>query len=206
MSQILIERGWRRFGRMFFRPVCKDCDKCRSLRIDAQNFKPSRSQRRIISKNRETDVFIGRPKVTQEHIDLHIKYHTYKRDSVGWEYEEITRQNYYLTFVQGMGAFGYEVTYIRDGKLIAVDLIDILEDGISAIYFFYDPDFKHLSLGHFSIFKEIQIAQMHSLRWIYLGYYVDGNKSLQYKANYKPLEELKNNPDLSEKPIWDKFH
>ena len=205
MSQALIERGWRRFGRMFFRPVCQECNKCRSLRIDAENFKFSRSQRRILRKNKDTEVFISRPKITQEHINLHIKYHLHKHKKVGWKHEKITQQNYYLTFVQGMGEFAYEVSYIRDGKLIGVDLIDILEDGISAIYFFYDPDFSHLSLGNFSILKEVQIAHMHDLKWIYLGYYVSENKSLNYKAKYQPLQELQGDPQLFEDVIWSEF-
>jgi len=205
MSQALIERGWRRFGRMFFRPVCEDCSKCKSLRIDVQNYKISRSQRRILRKNEDTQVFVSRPKLTQEHIDLHIKYHKYKHGKSGWKFEEITQENYYLTFVQGMGEFGYEISYVRDGKLIGIDIVDILEDGISAIYFFYDPDYLDLSLGNFSILKEIQLAQMYNLKWIYLGYYVSENSSLNYKANYKPLQELKGDPQLIDNAIWGDF-
>jgi len=205
MSQDLIERGWRRFGRMFFRPVCEECSKCKSLRIDVKNYKFSRSERRILRKNKDTQVFISRPKLTQEHIDLHIKYHKFKHEKDGWKHEEITQQNYYLTFVQGMGEFGYEVSYIRDGKLIGVDIVDILEDGISAIYFFYDPDYLDYSLGKFSILKEIQLAQTYKLDWIYLGYYVSENSSLNYKANYKPLQELKGDPHLIDNAIWNDF-
>jgi len=205
LSQALIERGWRRFGRMFFRPVCQECSKCRSLRIDAVNYQYSRSEKRIIKKNRDTEVYISRPRITNEHIMLHRKYHKFKQTKSGWNHEDITQQNYYMTFVQGAGEFAYEVTYVQDGKLIGVDLIDILEDGISAIYFFYDPDFAHLSLGTFSLLKEIQIANMYDLRWIYLGYYVAENTSLNYKARYQPLEELQGDPQLFDKAIWNKF-
>lgn len=98
--------------------------------------------------------------------------------------------------------FGQEVLYFRDDKLVGVDLIDFLADGISSIYFFYDPEYAHLSLGRFSIYQQILIAQMHKLPYVYLGYYVKECDSLKYKADYKPFEILQGNPSLNEFPLW----
>lgn len=98
--------------------------------------------------------------------------------------------------------FGKEVLYFVENKLVGVDLIDIMGDGISSIYFFYDPDFSHLSLGRFSLYQQILIAQNYKLPWIYLGYYVKDCPSLNYKANYKPFEIMQNEPSLDDTPIW----
>ena len=111
-------------------------------------------------------------------------------------------QTYHEEFVVGAHEFGKEVLYFVDGKLVAVDLIDILDDGISAIYFFYDPDYEKLSLGVYSLLVQIHLAKSLMLPWIYLGYWVDGCKSFAYKTNFKPYQLLDNFPPLSEIPKW----
>jgi len=144
----LIERGWRRFGTMFFRPVCSDCDKCESIKIDVDNYSFSKSERRVIKKASHFKIIIQSPTITKEHLSLFRRYHDYMRDKRGWEQQQITAQNYFSSFVQGYGDFGYEILYFDGDKLIAIDLIDILDDGISSIYFYYDPTYQKYSLGN----------------------------------------------------------
>ncbi len=205
LASDLIKRGWRRFGYSYFHPICAGCNECKNIRIDALNFKPSKSQRRAIKKNRDTQVYIQKPTLTFEHIELYNKFHKFKEHKSGWTYKEIDLQTYYEEFVVGAHDFGKEVLYIKDNRLIGVDLIDILDDGISSIYFFYDPDYQKLSLGIYSLLVQINLARKLGLRWIYLGYWVDGCASFAYKTRFHPYELLEGFPPLDEEPNWQRI-
>lgn len=198
----LIQRGWRRFGCYFFHPICAHCDACKSLRIDAQNFTFTKSQKRVMKKNRDTLIYIRKPGMTQEHLELYNRYHKFKSETSNWKYTPITPQHYYENFVDGAHDFGKEVLYFIDEKLVGVDLIDITNDGISSIYFYYDPEFSRYSLGTYSLLMQIQLAKQLNLRWIYLGYWVDGCRSFAYKMNFKPMEILDGFPPLESEPTW----
>jgi len=198
----LIQRGWRRFGNYFFYPICDGCNECKSLRIDASAYKYSKSKRRIIKKNRETKIILQQPTLTPSHIKLYNKYHAYKTQKDGWKHKDISQKEYYDNFVAGAHEFGKEVLYFADDKLIGVDLIDILDDGVSSIYFYYDPDYLHLSLGIFSLLYQIELARYNSLQFIYLGYWVDGCKAFAYKTDFDPQEVLDGFPDSSTAPEW----
>jgi len=198
----LIERGWRRFGSMFFRPICADCHACESFRIDVKNYLFSKSQRRILRKNENTKIVIQHPQITSAHLALFDKYHLHMKEKRNWSHETTTPNHYYTSFVHGHGEFGYEILYYIDNALVGVDLIDILPTGISSIYFYYDPDFSKQSLGTFSMLKQIQIAQENNLEWIYMGYYVNGCQSLEYKSRYKPYQILQGRPDDEHEPSW----
>lgn len=202
LNEKLVQRGWRRFGEYYSRPNCKDCNACESLRIDARNFEFSKSDRRTLRKNTQTKILIQSPTLTQAHLGLYEKYHAYMEDKKGWKHYSLSPNSYHELYVRGCMNFGKEVLYFRDNNLVGVDLIDILSDGISSIYFFYDPDFAHLSLGRFSIYQQILLAKNHKLPWIYLGYFVADCDSLKYKADYTPHQILQNNPELNDEPIW----
>ena len=201
----LIQRGWRRFGKYYFYPICNGCNECKSLRIDVEHFKPSKSQRKAISRNRDTKIVIQKPTVDNEHIELYNKYHNFKAKKDGWRSKDISHSEYFENFADGAHDFGKEVLYYRDNKLIGVDLIDITDDGISSIYFYYDPDYSWYSLGVYSLIKQIEIARFLDKKWIYLGYWVDGCKAFEYKTNFKPIEILDGFPNILENPDWKEF-
>ncbi len=201
----VIRRGWRRFGNYYFHPVCQGCNECKSLRIDAERYRPSRSQRRVVRRNEETRILVQSPSITPGHIALYNRYHQWKAEKDGWKHRSISEREYYENFVEGAHDFGYEVLYFRDEKLVGVDLIDLLEDGISAIYFFHDPDYAKLSLGTYSLLYQISLARSLHLPYIYLGYWVDGCKAFAYKENFPPEEILDGFPPLEEEPRWDSF-
>ncbi len=193
--QELIERGFRRFGKMYFRPVCEPCNECKSIKIDVKNFNFSKSQRRILNKAKNIKTLIRHPSLTNEHLQLFEKYHMHMKNKKGWEHKRTSPEHYYGSFVDGYNDFGYEVLYFYDDKLIGVDLIDILQDGISSIYFYYDPDFANYSLGKLSLYKQIEFAKKTYKKWIYLGYYVKDCSSLNYKSHYKPYLTLEGRPN-----------
>ncbi|SFV54548.1 Arginine-tRNA-protein transferase [hydrothermal vent metagenome] len=203
----VIARGWRRFGNYFFHPICEGCDACKSIRIDTKHYKYSKSQRKSIKRNQDTEIIVQKPTLTQDHLTLYNKYHSFKAETDAWKHRKISQREYQENFVEGAHEFGKEVLYIRDKKLIAVDLIDILDDGISSIYCYYDPDYASLSLGTYSLIYQIKLAKVLDLPWIYLGYWVDGCKAFAYKPRFQPQEILHGFPDVQHTPewkIWDK--
>lgn len=200
--EALILRGWRRFGAMYFRPICQDCRSCESLKIDVANYTFSKSERRILRKNNNLHTIVRHPTMTTEHLELFYRYHAYKHRTRDWDSPKVDPKNYYSSFVHGHGDFGYEVLYFQDDKLIAVDLIDILNDGISSLYCYYDPHHQTLSLGKHTLLEQIALAKRLGLKWIYLGYYVEECRSLAYKANYEPSMQLQGRPEENEIPLW----
>jgi len=198
----LIERGWRRFGNMYFRPTCAECSACESIKIDVDNYTFSKSERRVMKKSAHIKTVLRRPTASHEHIALFKKYHDFMHDKRGWDKQEINIKNYYMSFVNGYNEYGFEVLYFDEDKLIAVDLIDILPNGISSIYFYYDPDYSHLSLGKYSMLRQIAYAKANHLEWIYMGYYVKECQSLAYKGDYKPYLSLEGRPNEAHLPQW----
>jgi len=201
-ASAVIARGWRRFGKYFFHPICKGCSECKSLRIDVANYQYTKSQRKAIKRNKETQIIIQKPTLTKAHLALYNKYHAHKHAKDAWSFREISQREYYENFVDGAWEFGKEILYIKDDKLIGVDLIDILDDGISSIYFYYDPDCSELSLGIYSLLYQINLASILELKWIYLGYWVEGCKAFAYKPKFQPQELLDGFPDIQNEPEW----
>lgn len=200
--QDLIERGYRRFGKMYFRPICAECNECQSIKIDVENYHFSKSARRVLKKAQHIETYIQHPSVTKEHLKLFEKYHLFMHEKKGWDYNSVTAEHYYSSFVVGHEEFGYEILYYDGDKLIGVDLIDILEDGVSSIYFYYDPEYANLSLGKLSLYNQIRYAKETEKKWIYLGYYVEDCPSLSYKREYKPYHTLQGRPGVHEEYVW----
>jgi leucyl-tRNA---protein transferase len=203
--QGMLERGWRRFGRMHFVPECSTCNKCVSMRIDVKNYKFSKSEKRVISKNRDTKLYIRQPSMSMEHLDLYDKYHKFMNDKKDWPYSPIEPSDYLKSYVEGKEEFAKEFLYIKDNKLIGVALVDILPKSISSIYCYYDHDFQDLSIGKFSILAQIKIAKEMNIPYIYLGYWIKDHYSMGYKEAYQPYEVLVNRASLEETPLWTKY-
>ena len=201
-TQELIERGYRRFGKMYFRPMCEGCDECKSIKIDVENYSFSKSEKRVLKKAQDIEMYIQTPNLTREHLQLFDKYHRFMHKKKGWSFSHTTPQHYYNSFVTGHENYGKEILYYDKDKLIAIDLIDILEDGISSIYFYYDPHYGYLSPGKLSLLYQIKYAKQTMKKWIYLGYYVKDCSSLNYKANYKPYLTLQGRPTIEDEYEW----
>lgn len=203
--QNMLEHGWRRFGRMHFVPECQNCTKCISIRIDVNAYKFSKSEKRVLSKNKETKVFIQPPSMSVEHLKLYDKYHKFMNGKKGWTYSPIEPIEYARSYVEGKASYTKEFLYMRDEKLIGVALTDVLPNSISSIYCFYDHDYESLSIGKFSILAQIKIAKQLKIPYIYLGYWIKNHFSMGYKESYQPFEILTNRVSLSEDTIWEKY-
>lgn len=198
----LLERGWRRFGRVFFRPACRRCAECVSLRVDIEAFQPTRSMRRNLRRNRDLNLLIRRPTVTGSHLALYHRYHRDMESRRLWPPSNNTPEDYYQSFVEGYGSFGHEILFFDRARLVAVSLVDVLPGALSSVYSFYDPAERSRGLGVFSILTQIRWARQRSVPYLYLGFRVDGNASMRYKARYRPHEVLEGRPEPVEEPIW----
>jgi len=198
-------RGWRRFGKYYVHPICFGCSECKSVRIQAKEYHFSKSQRKAIKRNHDTKIIMQKPTTSDAHLALYNKYHAYKSKEDNWKDRDISQHEYIENFVEGAHDFGKEVLYFREGKLVGVDLIDILDDGISSIYCYYDPDYMWHSLGTYSLLYQIKLAQKLDLPWVYLGYWVDGCKAFEYKERFAPQEILEDFPLISQEPLWERW-
>jgi arginine-tRNA-protein transferase len=192
--------GWRRFGNMLFRPACQSCRACQSVRVKAQEFRPNRSQRRVRKANEGVvELRIGKPKVTAAKLALYDQYHAYQTLVKGWpEHPPKEAGGYADSFVYHPFPVE-EWCYYLDGHLVGVGYVDHLPEatpalvkqrivGLSAIYFFYDPDERQRSLGTWNVLAMIEEAVKRGLPYVYLGYYVAGCSSMEYKPGFVPNE------------------
>ncbi len=200
--QLMLERGWRRFGNLFFRPACLACCECRSLRVEVEDFRPNRSMRRVWQKNQDLRVVAQAPTVSREHLELYRRYHADMSRRKGWPEKEGEPFDYYLSFVHAHQDYGYELLYLKDERLVCVALVDVLPRAASAVYAYYEPDLRSRSLGVYSVLRQVELTRANSLPHLYLGYRVRGNPSMIYKARYKPHQILEGRPELDERPEW----
>ena len=198
----MIERGWRRFGNIHFVPECKSCFDCKTIRIDVNKFKFSKSHKRVLRKNRDISICVQKPTISVEHLNLFNKYHQYMKNKKGWSENIITPSEYQASYIDGASSYGKEILYFLDKKLIGVALSDILNNAISAVYCFYDHDFKNRSIGKFSILTQINIAKQLKIPYLFLGYWIKDHLSMGYKEDYTPFDLLVNRPTLEEDCIW----
>jgi len=186
-----MKEGWRRFGHMIFRPRCKQCAQCRSLRVAVDRFAANRSQRRVRKLN-ENGLQLSRhePSVSFAKLELYDRYHAFQADHKDWPiHAPKDPDDYRQSFVDN--PFPTEEWRYTIGKeLVGVGYVDVLPEGLSAIYFFYDPERRDRQLGTWNVLSLIEETRRRRLPYLYLGYYVGGCQSLEYKATYRPNEIL----------------
>ncbi|QEH32818.1 arginyl-tRNA-protein transferase [Aquisphaera giovannonii] len=194
----LMIAGWRRFGSVLFRPRCRHCDACRSLRVDAQRFRPNRSQSRNRRRNEGVMALeIGPPRVTPERLDLYQRFHDHRAGTRGWREREVDPAAYRESFVSNPIPTE-EWAYRIDGRLVGLGLVDALPVGLSAIYFVHDPDESRRAPGTWNVLSLLEETRRRGLPHLYLGYWVADCLSLAYKANFRPHEVL--GPDGAWRP------
>jgi arginine-tRNA-protein transferase len=183
--------GWRRFGHVLFRPRCPACTACQPLRVVVDRFRPDRSQRRARQANEDAvRLEIGTPTVSRARLELYDRYHAFQAEVKGWpEHPPRDAHGYASSFVEHPFRTE-EWCYYLGKRLVGVGYIDDLPQGLSAIYFFYDPDERHRSLGTWNVLNVIAEAARRALPHVYLGYFVAGCASMQYKSRFVPNQVL----------------
>ena len=200
--QRLLERGWRRHGRNFFRPACPSCRKCISLRVDVEAFRPTKSQRKAWNKNADVRLEVANATVTAEHIRLYNAWHADMHVRSGWRNDRMDASTYAEVFLAGEWPFAREFRYYRGDRLIGVGLVDVLPEALSSVYFYHDPDWRPESPGTFTVLKEIEYARETGRPYLYLGYWIAECQSMAYKARFGPHEILDIYPSDRQPPSW----
>ena len=184
----LTRGGFRRSQNIAYRPACDNCNKCISVRVPVASFKWSRSFNRIWKKNRQLTTEIKDPKITREMYSLFVRYIETRHHDGGMA--DMTVLDF-SAMVEETSVNTVIIEYRNlAGDLVAVALSDILEDGLSMIYSFYDPSPVQYSLGSYMILEHIERSRKMGLAYTYLGYWIEGSPKMAYKQRFLPQERL----------------
>ena len=197
-----VRQGFRRSGELVYRPYCQGCTACIPVRIPVQRFRPSRGQKRVWKRNADVRVDIRPAGFSSEHFSLYRRYQAGRHpgstmdDPDPEKYMGFLRSAHIETefcelrlagpAVDAGAAPGHQV-----GDLLGVAVTDVLPDGLSAVYTFYDPEARARALGVYAILWQIAEARRRGLPWLYLGYWIAQSPKMAYKTNFQPLEALR---------------
>ena len=199
----LLARGYRRFGWQVFRPACRACSKCVSIRVPVQQFEPNASERRVLRKNAGIRAQLCDLFASREHIALYNAYHGFMHRHKGWPVQQTNAETYSQEFLSGASETGQQWLYFDGDRLVGVSLMDEVPGAISLVYFFYDPAWRAASPGTYSIVNQILYAKSAGLEYAYLGYWIDECPSMRYKGRFHPGETLVKYPAEREQPVWE---
>ena len=188
LNSHLSHGGFRRSQNIAYRPACDGCTSCISVRVRAQEFEPSQSQRRILKRNADLSAKVVQSKATSEQYSVFRAYIDSRHGDGGMAEMSVLD---FSAMVDDNFVDSRLIEY-RDqtGRLLSAILTDTLEDGISLIYSFFDPDDDHRSLGTYMILDQIARSRRLGLPYAYLGYWVQGSRKMDYKGNFLPQEQL----------------
>lgn len=187
----LIAQGFRRSGVFAYRPHCDQCDACISVRLDSRNFQASRSQQRTWHRLSGLQTRVLAPHYSAQHYALYLKYQRARHPKGGMDDDAPEQYRQYLlaSRVNTRLVEFWQMQADRAPELVMVSIMDLVRDGLSAVYTFFDPEHKH-SLGTYAILWQIAQARQLQLPYLYLGYWIEHSAKMAYKANFKPQERL----------------
>ncbi len=182
---LLADQGFRRSGELVYRPHCSECNACIPVRVPVHQFSPDRNQRRALRKNADL-IVQARPAEFQEtHFALYLRY--LRNRHPGGNMVESSPQDY-LQFLCSPWVDTKFYEFRLHENLIGVSVVDHIDDALSAVYTFFDPDFAQRSLGKYAILWQIEHARNLGLSWLYLGYWIKSCRKMAYKNQYKPAQ------------------
>jgi len=189
----LIQQGFRRSGKFAYRPHCETCCECIPVRIVIENFNPSRSQKRAFKQHQNLTVSILPIAFHEEHYKLYAAYQIARHANEEAEKNDKPEQDdveQYRNFLCHSNVESVMVEFRENDQLKMVSVIDIVRDGISAVYTFYETADPKASFGTYNVLWQIEWAKTLDFPYLYLGYWIRESKKMAYKQNYKPLEML----------------
>lgn len=187
LNDSLSKQGFRRSQNVLYRPSCADCAACLSARIDVTRFQPTRNQRKVIKRNAGLERRATSPWATEEQYELFRRYLDARHADGGMADMDVFE---FAAMIEETPIRSRVIEYFdpESDKLVATCLTDMLDDGLSMVYSFYEPDMPRHSLGKWMILDHIEIARESGLPYVYLGYWVPGSDKMGYKAQFDALE------------------
>ncbi|QCM09656.1 arginyltransferase [Agrobacterium tumefaciens] len=198
MNDLLTQGGFRRSQNIAYRPACENCRACVSVRILTEQFQPTKSMRRVLSTNRDVVATVHAAEPSTEQFSLFRRYLDHRHQSGGMsdmsalDYAIMVEDTHVNTRIieYRVREPGSGIDSSKRGELLAVALSDVMSDGLSMVYSFFNPDLEKRSLGTFMIMDHITRTRALGLPHVYLGYWVDGSEKMGYKTRYHPQEHL----------------
>lgn len=185
----LIQLGFRRSGKFTYRPHCQHCNACIPVRLPIDTFVPSRSQKRAYKRHQELIASILPLDFQQEHYDLYVAYQAARHQTIsGGVTEEKETAEQYRNFLVQSNVTSMLVEFRLHGALKMVSVIDVVLDGISAVYTFYDTTDQGSSYGTYNIMWQAEHCRLLKLPYLYLGYWIRESRKMTYKQNFMPQE------------------